>query len=139
MKKKYFLEQCKRLKSIHAEESINFINDNNEWWVNHNKGHELLINATIEYLEKSNQFNKNKIKKWLRMKLEESEKIINTLDIKYNLFINDEKMTREDSYTYSLQDGISCMSLTLLDIVNKRKYISKKYASKAEIPLNVNS
>lgn|GEM_PF-1086615 len=129
LKKKYLLEQCKRLKLIHTDETIQYINDNNEWWVNHNKGHEILIDDFINYIDKTNQLDKNEVKKWLRKKMAYSNKIIKSLDIKYNLFINDEEMNEEDNYTYSLQDGIICISLTILEIVNKKKYISKRKTS----------
>ncbi|MBU5592684.1 hypothetical protein KQI89_13060 [Clostridium sp. MSJ-4] len=46
-------------------------------------------------------------------------------DEKYNRFDNDEIMDKEDEKIYNLNDGICCISYILIDIIDRRRYISK--------------
>ena len=93
--------------------------------INHNKGHEILIDDFLKYIETKNYIDKNDIRKWLRKRMELSYKIIKSLDLKYNMFNNDEEMNADDNYLYSVQDGIICESLTLKEIITRKRHISK--------------
>lgn len=69
MNKKYLLEQCKRLQSIDVSENIQYAHDNSEWWINHNKGHKMLIDDFLNYLKVSSYIDKIHLKKWLRKRI----------------------------------------------------------------------
>ncbi|KYH30436.1 hypothetical protein CLTEP_26720 [Clostridium tepidiprofundi DSM 19306] len=64
-------------------------------------------------------------KRWLKKNIKKSNDIIKRLDEKYNRFVNDEIMNEEDEKIYNFNDGICCIAYTLLNIIDKRRYISK--------------
>ena len=68
---------------------------------------------------------KKDMRKWIKIQIRNSDKVINELDGKYNYFENDEEMSNEDNSSYSYNDGIKCSAMTVIAIINKKKYISK--------------
>lgn len=126
MNKRYLIEQCKRMELVDIDENALFTSTNNEWWKNHNNGHKILLEIFLDYINKKSLLNKNEIKKWLRKRIHMAQEKITTLDLKYDLINNDIEMSIEDSYIYSISDGIICEARTIIEIINKERYISKK-------------
>lgn len=126
MSKKYLLEQCKRLQFITNDENeFSFGDETDEWWLNHNKGHEYICNEFITFIQSKKIFTKKEAIKWLNGKIKKSNGIIKRLDKKYNFFIQDEEMTPEDNFSYSFNDGLICQASTLRNIVYRKRYLSK--------------
>lgn len=128
MNKTRLIKQCKRLLSIHAEESRELNQEEqlgNEWVIIHNEGHNELINNFIDFLNKDNLTDKKIAKRWLRNNIKKSDEIIHRLDEKYNYFQNDEEMSKDDDRTYFINDGVTCMAYTLMNIIDGKRYVSK--------------
>lgn len=128
MNNKFIIEQCRRLDVIHKEESEEIKQDNDlncKWILMHNKGHKKLIDKFEKFLEDINVNNKKVAKKWLNKNITKSNKIVKTLDAKYNEFVNGEIMSDEDKRIYYLNDGICCIAYTLIKIIDGKRYISK--------------
>lgn len=125
MNKRYLLEQCNRLRAVYRDENIlhDYYNDTD--WLTHNKGHEALMDELIIYISSAKPIHKSYLRKWLNRKIKNAHKITKALDIKYHYFKNDEEMNPEDRYNYSFNDGIICISLTLLNVLAKRRYFDK--------------
>ncbi|WP_443660932.1 transporter [Clostridium algidicarnis] len=125
MNKKYLLEQCKRLQFITNDENMLWCRPvSDEWNLNHNKGHETLCNKFMEFIKFKKITNKEATK-WLNLKIKKSDKIINSLDVKYKFFVHNEEMTNEENFIYSSNDGQICQALTLKNVINKKHYFSK--------------
>lgn len=128
MNKKFIIRQCRRLDAIHIEESEELKQENNlnyKWILIHNEGHKELLYRFKRFLKDTNIDDKRIVKKWLRKNIKRSNNIIESLDEKYNRFDNDEIMDKEDEKIYNLNDGICCISYILIDIIDRRRYISK--------------
>lgn len=128
MNKTRLIKQCKRLVSIHAEEGRELNQEEqlcNEWVIIHNEGHNELINNFIDFLNKDNLTDKKIAKRWLRNSIKKSDEIIHRLDEKYNYFQNDEEMSKDDDRTYFINDGVTCMAYTLMNIIDGKRYVSK--------------
>lgn len=129
MNRRRLIEQCRRLVAVHEEEK-NEVRQGaelgNEWLVVHNEGHNELINNFIDFLNNNKSANKKVAKKWLRDKVKKSDKVIDELEEKYDYFHNDEKMSPEDERIHFINDGSNCMAETLINIIDGKRYISKK-------------
>ncbi|BDR67706.1 transporter [Clostridium tetani] len=128
MNKNFIIEQCRRLDIIHREESeeIKQENDSNcKWILVHNEGHKELIDKFQKLLKDTDVNDKKVARKWLKKNITKSNKIIKNLDKKYNKFFNDEIMNDEDERIYNFNDGICCIAYTLLNIIDRRRYITK--------------
>ena len=125
MNKRYLLEQCNRLKAIDKDEDLLHKHENNQWWLDHNLGHELILYVLVEYINDKEFLKKKELIKLLNREIRIANSIIKELDIKYNHFKNSEDMTPEDSYIYSSNDGICCEAMTLKDIIKRKRHISK--------------
>ena len=128
MNKKFIIEQCRRLDSIHRKESeeVELENDLDcKWILVHNQGHKDLIDRFEKFLGNTHSTDKKDYIKWLKKNMKEANNIIKSLDEKYNNFYNDEIMSEKDDVIYNLNVGIVCISNTLLDVIYKRRYISK--------------
>ncbi|MGY0372308.1 transporter [Clostridium sp. JNZ J1-5] len=128
MNKKFIIEQCKRLDAIHREENEELKQENDpncKWILIHNEGHKELIDRFEKFLEHTSTDDKRIAKKWLRKNIKKSNDIIKSLDEKYNRFANDEIMNEEDEKIYKLNDGICCIAYALINIIDRRRYISK--------------
>lgn len=125
LNKRYLLEQCKRLQFITKDENIFFENQNDEWWLNHNKGHEYICNEYIKFVESKKILTKKEIIKWMKGKLKESKKVIKSLDEKYIFFTKDDEMVPADNSNYSFNDGILCQVSTLRYIAYIKRYLDK--------------
>lgn len=128
MNKKFIIEQCRRLEVIHQEES-NILKEedelNNKWMLDHNDGHKELMSHFVSFLKDTDSIDIRGTKKWLKKAIKKSNDIIKNLDEKYNHFSNDEAMNQEDERIYQMNDGVICIAYTLIDIINKKRYISK--------------
>ncbi|MBY6757213.1 hypothetical protein HYH82_07780 [Clostridium botulinum] len=51
--------------------------------------------------------------------------MLKRLDEKYNRFTNDEIMSEGNEKIYNFNDGICCIVYTLINIIDRRRYISK--------------
>lgn len=126
MHKTFIIEQCKRYKYIHREESEDLrADENSQWVITHNKGHELLMDDFLAFIEGRSVFNRKANKKWLRKNIKRVNQLIEGLDEKYNYFENDEMMTEEDEEIYNINAGMACMAKSLIKTINKRAYISR--------------
>jgi len=125
LNKRYLLEQCNRLKAIDKDENLSHKHQKNQWWLDHNEGHEFILKILIEYINDKEFLKKKELIKLLNREIRKANSIIKELDIKYNHFKNSEDMTSEDSYIYSSSDGISCEAMTLKDIIKRKRHISK--------------
>lgn len=70
------------------------------------------------------------MKKWLKKTIRLSNDVISDLDKKYNNFKNDEDMSKEDEEVYHRNDGVLCIAYTLINIIDKKRYIAKLYRQK---------
>lgn len=112
-----FLEnQCKRLTEIHRKESEEL--DLNNWYIVHNKGHEIIINDFVVLLKSKNR---KYLLKWLKKERIKANKILDDFDKKYGYT----EMEKDDQYIYKINDGKFCIANMLGKIVRKEKYISK--------------
>ncbi|AEB76035.1 hypothetical protein [Clostridium botulinum] len=131
MTKKFIIEQCRRLKIAHRQESeeVERQNRKNEkWLIPHNKGHEELIDKFIEQFDgwDNDNLDKKLCKKWLRKNIKKANVIIKDISKKYNDFESDDDiLSKNDEKLYYINDGIDCMAKTLIMIINKKMYISK--------------
>ncbi|WP_291578483.1 transporter [Clostridium sp. UBA6640] len=128
MNKNYIIEQCRRLEVIHQEES-NMLKEedelNNKWMLDHNDGHKELMSYFVSFLKNTDNRDIRGAKKWLKKAIKKSNDIIKNLDEKHNHFSNDEVMDQEDERIYHMNDGVICIAYILIDIINKKRYISK--------------
>lgn len=125
MNKRYILEQCNRLKAMDKDENLMCERENNQWWLDHNAGHEFILDMLVDYINDKEFLKKKELIKLLNREIRKARSIIKELDIKYNYFKNHEDMTPEDSYIYSSSDGTCCEAMTLKDIIKRRRHISK--------------
>ncbi|WP_315673280.1 transporter [Clostridium sp. 19966] len=128
LKKRFMIEQCRRLGIIHQEESEELKQEdelNSKWLIIHNDGHKELMNDFVKFLKSTDNEEKRVAKKWLKKSIKKSNDIIKKLDAKYNDFVNDEVMNQEDERIYHMNDGAICIAYTLINIIDKSKYISK--------------
>jgi hypothetical protein len=128
MNRNFLIEQCRRLEIIHKEESKEANQENYancKWLLVHNEGHQYLIDKFKKFLEDTDCTDRKVARKWLKKNIKKSDDIIKDLDEKYNEFANDEVMSETDERTYSFNDGIWCIGLTLIEVINKERYISK--------------
>ncbi len=128
LNKRFVIEQCRRLEAIHQEESDELKQEdevNSKWLIIHNDGHKELISDFVNFLKSTDNEDKRVVKKWLNKSIEKSNNIIKKLDARYNNFANDEVMNQEDERIYHMNDGAICIAYTLINIIDKRKYISK--------------
>lgn len=98
---------------------------NNKWMLDHNDGHKELMSYFVSFLKNTDNIDIRGTKKWLKKAIKKSNNIIKNLDEKYNHFSNDEAMNQEDERIYQMNDGVICIAYTLIDIINKKRYISK--------------
>ncbi|ARC85991.1 putative transporter [Clostridium argentinense CDC 2741] len=128
MNKNFIIEQCRRLEVIHQEESNKLKEEdelNNKWMLDHNDGHKELMSYFVSFLKNTDNIDISGAKKWLKKAIKKSNDIIKNLDEKYNHFSNDEAMNQEDERIYQMNDGVICIAYTLINIINKKRYISK--------------
>jgi hypothetical protein len=128
LNKNFIIEQCRRLEVIHQEES-NILKEedelNNKWMLAHNDGHKELMSYFVSFLKNTDNRDIRGAKKWLKKAIKKSNDIIKNLDEKYNHFSSDEVMDQEDERIYHMNDGIICIAHTLINIISKKRYISK--------------
>ena len=126
LNKKFIIEQCRRIEVIHQEESNELKEElNSKWMLIHNDGHRKIMDYFISFLNSVDSIDKRAAKKWLKKAKKKSNNIIKNLDERYNHFSNDEVMNQEDERIYYMNDGAICIAYTLIDIINKKRYISK--------------
>ncbi|WP_027625733.1 hypothetical protein [Clostridium lundense] len=128
MNNKFIIEQCRRLDVIYREESEELKQENclnSKWMLVHNEGHKDLIDKFQKFLKDTDINDKKVARKWLRKNITKSNEIIKKLDEKYNKFVNDEIMSEKDERIYSFNDGVCCIAYTLLNIIDRKRYISK--------------
>lgn len=125
LNKTKLLEQCRKARKIDTFENSLFNQEYDSWWIDHNKGHELILEKLVKLLEVDKLPRKYDILKWLKKDITNSNKIIKNLDMKYNKFKNNEELNEQDSYIYSFNDGIVCEAILLISIVKGKTYLSK--------------
>lgn len=124
----FIIEQCRRLEVIHRDESEEAKQEdylNCKWLLLHNEGHKELIDRFEKFIKDTACSDRKTARKWLKKNIAKSDDIIENLDVKYNRFVNDEVMNEADERTYDLNDGMCCIAYTLINIVDKKRYISK--------------
>lgn len=122
------IEQCRRLEVIHQDENEELKQEdelNSKWLIIHNDGHKELMDDFVDFLKSIDNKDKRVAKKWLKKSIKRSNDIIEKLDVKYNDFANDEVMSQEDEIVYHMNDGAICIAYTLINIIDKRRYINK--------------
>lgn len=127
MNKRVLLEQCRRSMAVTEDELYMFKKTDDTWWIHHDEGHIQVIKNIIQYLDNvSDSINKKEFRKFLNKKIKKSLKIRTDLDIKYNLFKNDEEISEEDQKVYAFNSGIDCEAKTFLGVINGKIYYDKK-------------
>jgi len=125
--KRVLLEQCRRSMAVTEDELYMFKKNNDIWWIHHDEGHIQVVKCIIQYLDNiSGSINKKEFRKFLNKKIKKALKIRTDLDIKYNLFKNDEEISEEDQKVYAFNSGIDCEAKTFLRIINGKNYYDKK-------------
>ncbi|QAA32765.1 transporter [Clostridium manihotivorum] len=132
MNKNFLIEQCRRLDVIHQKESYELTQEglDTKWLLVHNNGHKQLIDEFVNLLEETEETDRKVLKKWLKKIIRLSNEVISDLDKKYNNFKNDEDMSKEDEEVYHRNDGVLCIAYTLINIIDKKRYIAKLYRQK---------
>lgn len=127
MNKNFLIEQCRRLDVIHENESDELSQEGKDtkWLIVHNSGHKRLIDEFLDYINNVEGINRQALKKWLRKRISQANQVIRKLDEKYNHFKHNEDMATEDEQIYYINDGITCIAYTLINIVDSKRYISK--------------
>lgn len=128
LNKRFMIEQCRRLEVIHQEENDELKQEdelNSKWLIIHNDGHKEFMNDFVKFLKSTDNEDKRVAKKWIKKSIKKSNDIIKKLDEKYNRFTNDEVMKQEDERIYHMNNGAICIAYTLINIIDKRRYISK--------------
>lgn len=127
MTKRVLLEQCRRAMAVTKDELYMFEKTNDFWWIHHNEGHIQVIKSIIQYLDNvADSINKKEFRKFLKKKAKKASRKCADLDIKYNLFKNNEEISEEDQKIYAFNLGIDCEVNTFLGVINGVIYYNKK-------------
>ncbi|MEG0371397.1 MAG: transporter [Clostridium sp.] len=128
LNKKFIIEQCRNIQVMDKEESDKLRQEDeesNKPLIIHNDGHKKLIEDFMNFLNGTQNEDKKGVKKWLKKNIEKANNIVEKVDTKYNDFENDEVMNEEDEIIYYINEGVICMAYRLIDIIDKKSYVSK--------------